>query len=299
MSPIGSGTQPPQAPFSGQTADAEQKEWILRGIAGLVTVLLVWLMARDGLILLAPFVAGGLVTAMRLEMVSQAVDSIENWLKKGSTKAASKQGKFARFVQRPFFASSLAIWRWTTPIPDAHLKAGVRIAALILIAGVAVTLVVVAVYVIIAIVVLVLTVILMGWFLSLHAEPSVGGASPRAVTRVAKDWFGKPKQEHFDSAGNKIGESRPEKDWLGKPKLVHTDAQGNKVGESRPDKDWLGQPKTVHTDNEGHVTGESRPDKDWLGNPKTVHTDPEGNVTGESRVTKDWLGNVKIEHRDK
>ena len=86
---------------------------------------------------IAPLIAGCLVAALRLAAVSGAVDSVEKWLRAGSAKAAAKEGKFARFFERPFYRASLAIWRWTAQIRDVHLRAGVRVTALILISGIA------------------------------------------------------------------------------------------------------------------------------------------------------------------
>ncbi|MBZ5726476.1 MAG: hypothetical protein LAP87_15930 [Acidobacteriia bacterium] len=303
MSPIGSSTEPTQPSTARQPSDAQRQEWILRGAAGLAIVLLFWFAYQNqyngsALLVLAPLIAGAFVTALRLSEVSGAVDSVENWLKAGSARAASRQGKFARFFQRPFFGASLAIWHWTAPIRDAHLRAGVRVTAFIFVSGIAVTLLVMAVYIIVAIVVLMLTIAIIGWALSLSGNSGSSGRVVR-VTRYSSDWLGRPKQEHFDNTGEKVGESKPDTDWLGRPKMVHTDAQGNKTGESKPDRDWLGNPKTVHTDAAGNKNGESKPDTDWLGGPKTVHTDAEGNVIGESREETDLLGRPKTVHYGK
>jgi len=104
----------------------DRQEWIYRGGAGLIIALLLRFAYRnryDGgvLILLAPLIIGAVITALRLPPVSGKVNSVENWLKRGSTKAAESESKFARFFQRPFFGSCLAIWRWTTPIPDIYI----------------------------------------------------------------------------------------------------------------------------------------------------------------------------------
>lgn len=289
--PTSESSVPPQdsAP-DGQSAKANRSEWIYRGGAGFIIALLLWFAYRnryDGgvLILLAPFMIGAVITALRLTPVSATVNSIENWLRRGSARAAAREGKFARFFQRPFFGSCLAIWRWTARIPDVHFRAGVRATTLIFVCGIAINLIVIALYVIVVIAVIVIGFAIFFWILSLS-----GQGERKVVTRHTTDWFGRPKQEHFDESGEKIGESRPDTDWLGQPKMVHEDAEGNVVGESKPDTDWLGNPKTVHTDAEGNRIGESTPDTDWLGAPKTVHTDADGNVIGESRDETDIFG---------
>lgn len=267
-----------------------RKKWIYRGGAGLIIALLLWFAYRnryDGgvLILLAPFMIGAVIAALRLTPVSVKVNSIENWLRRGSASAVEREGKFARFFQRPFFGSCLAIWRWTTPIPDVHLRAGMRATTLIFLCGIAINFILIALYVVVVVAVIVIGFAIFFWILSLS-----GQGERKVVTRHTTDWFGRPKQEHFDETGEKIGESRPDADWLGHPKMVHEDAGGNAVGESKPDTDWLGNPKTVHTDADGIRIGESRPDTDWLGTPTTVHRDADGNVIGESREETDIFG---------
>jgi len=298
-----SGSESPVPPQDsapdGQSTKTDRQDWIYRGGAGLIIAILLWFGYRNWydsgiLILLAPFMIGAVITALRLPRVSSTVNSIENWLKRGSARAAEREGKFARFFQRPFFGSCLAIWRWTTPIPDVHLRAGVRATTLIFVCGIAINLIVIALYVVVVIAVIVFAFAIFFWILSLF-----GQGERKVVTRNTTDWFGRPKQEHFDESGEKIGESRPDTDWLGQPKMVHEDAEGNFVGESKPDTDWLGNPKTVHTDADGTRIGESRPDTDWLGTPTTVHKDADGNVIGESREETDVFGQRQTVRYDK
>lgn len=274
----------------GQSLKVARQEWIYRSGAGLIIALLLWFAYRnrfDGgiLILVAPFMIGALIAALRLTPVSAAVNSIEIWLRRGSARAAAREGKFARFLQRPFFVSCLAIWRWTARIPDEHLRDGVRATTLIFVCGIAINFLLIALYIVVVIAVIVIGFAIFFWILSLS-----GQGERKVVTRYTKDWLGRPKQEHFDETGEKVGESRQDTDWLGQPKMVHRDAGGNVVGESKPETDWLGNPKTVHTDADGTRTGESVPGTDWLGTPTTVHKDADGNVIGESREETDILG---------
>lgn len=303
MSSSESSTTPIEPPAQEPTAQQERQEWIFRAIAGTATTLLLWLAYRaqnNGVLplLVAPLIVGAAIATLRLPAVSGRVNSIDNWLRSGSDRAAARQGKVARFFQRPFFALCLSIWRWTATLPDPHLQAGVRLTALIFLCAVAVMLLVTAAYIVIAIVVALAILALCLWLLSVWAGSGSSGTTTR-VTRYATDWLGRPKQEHFDGSGHKVGETKASSDWLGRPKTVHTDADGNVVGESKPDTDWLGHPKTVHMDAKGNVTGESRPDTDLLGQPKTVHADAEGNVTGESREETDLLGRRQTVRYDK
>jgi hypothetical protein len=299
MSLSESSVPPQDSASDGLSTTANRQEWIYRGGAGIIIALLLWVAYRnryDGgvLILLAPFIIGAVITALRLPPVSSTVNSIENWLKRGSVRAAEREGKFARFFQRPFFGSCLAIWRWTTPIPDVHLRAGIRATTLIFVCGIAINFILIAIYVAVAVIVIVVGFAIFFWILSLS-----GQGERKVVTRYTTDWFGQPKQEHFDETGQKIGESRPDTDWFGNPKMVNKDADGNIVGESKPDTDWFGNPKTVHTDADGNRIGESVPDTDWLGTPTTVHKDADGNVIGESREETDIFGQRQSVRYDK
>jgi hypothetical protein len=237
------------------------------------------------LFLLTPFIVGAVITALRLLPVSGTINSIEDWLKRGSAKARDRDGKFARLFQRPFFSFCLVIWRWTARISDFHFRAGARATTLIFICGIAAYLLLIALVFVVVIAVIVVGFVILFWILSLSNQ-----GERKVVTRSTTDWFGRPKEEHFDETGQKIGESRPGTDWLGQPKMVHKDTEGTIVSESRADTDWLGNPKTVHTDAEGIRIGESVPDTSWFGTPKAVHLDADGNVIGESREETDILG---------
>jgi hypothetical protein len=288
---------------NGELEPTERREWPFRAIAGVLTFLFLWFAWRErGDMILSLFLIflgiGGTIATLRLPVASGRVNSIENWLRPASARAAARQGKFSRFFQRPFFAGCLAIWRWTASLPDPHLQAAVRLTALISLCATAAVLLVTAVYLIVGIVIALAVLALCLWLLSVWAGGGSSGTRTR-ITRHTTDWLGHPKQEHFDSSGNKVGESKASSDWLGRPKMVNSDAMGKVVGESRPDTDWLGNPKTVHTDAEGNRTGESRPDMDWLGQPKTVHTDAEGNVVGESREETDIFGRRQTVRYDK
>jgi len=302
MSPSGSSAASPQPSSDGRSAEVERQEWTYRGAVGFVAVLLLWLFYYNqdngtALLFLAPLIVGAVTVALRLPGVSNAVNSIENRLRAGSAKASGRQGKFARFFQRPFYGSCLAIWRWTRRISDVHLRAGVRVTALIFVCAIAFALLAMAAYIIVAIVVFMIVLAIIGWVLSLSGNSRPG--TVRGVTRYTTDWIGRPKQEHFDNAGHKVAESKPETNWLGQTKLVTKDGAGNVIGESKLETDLLGRPKIVHKDAEGIVTGESKPRTDWVGKPKTVHTDPDGNATGESREETDLLGRRKTVHYEK
>ena len=242
MSPSGSSAVSPQS------HEAKRQELIYRGVAGIIGVLLFWLLYinRDdgGAILsLPPLIIGAAIAALRLAPVSNAIAGMEYRLRAGSEKAAARQGKFARFFLRPFYSACLAIWRWTDRISDIHLRAGVRVTALIFTCAIAVALLVMAAYIIFAIVICIVFLAILVWVLSLWLGEDRSSGTVTNVTRYTSDWFGQPKQEHFDNAGQKVAETKAETTWLGQTKLVTKDTEGNLIGESKPDTDWLGTPE--------------------------------------------------------
>lgn len=279
---------------SNGAVNSKRPVWALRAPSMAFTLAFIWLafhLSRYGALslLIIPLAVGSLVAALRLPAVTGRVNSIETWLHHGLAKSRGKQGAFVRFIQRPFFRVCLFSWRLAVSVPDEHVRAGARLAMLLLFWGIVTALLIVAAYAFVVIIFLIAALALVLWILMLWLGGGSAGKRVQ-VTRYGKDWFGQPKEEHFDTVGNKIGESTPTVDWLGRPKTVHRDTDGNIVGESKPDEDWLGNPKTVHRDTQGNSLGESKPDTDWFGNPKTVHTDADGNVTGESRDEADIFG---------
>jgi hypothetical protein len=93
--------------------------------------------------------------------------------------------------------------------------------------------------------------------------------------------------EHYDDAGNKIGESR-EVDGVFGRHVEHTDVNGNKIGESRDVSGFFGE-YTEHRDAGGDKLGESRR-RDGLFGEYTEHVDDEGNSVGESRERQGVFG---------
>jgi len=86
--------------------------------------------------------------------------------------------------------------------------------------------------------------------------------------------------EHYDDAGNKVGESREREGFFG-DYTEHTDTSGNKTGESRERESFFGD-YTEHTDQSGSKTGESHEREGFFGD-YVEHTDQSGQKIGESR----------------
>lgn len=99
------------APLPERAPVDPQQEWIMRGWAAGVFLVLVYLMYRDQLqgasILLLPVAIGCLVPMLRLLEVSAWLNGREKWLERGAAKAKSWTGKIGRYLAQPFFAVSL------------------------------------------------------------------------------------------------------------------------------------------------------------------------------------------------
>lgn len=117
-----------------------------------------------------------------------------------------------------------------------------------------------------------------------------------AYTKKSTDWLGREIEEHYDSAGRKIGETRFASDWFGSPKQEHYDTHGNKIGESRKGSDWLGSERAEHFDSEGNRVGYSRNEVDWLGRPVQSHYAVSGDRIGTTRRGQSWMGQARKEH---
>ena len=300
------------APLPEEAPVDPKQEWILRGWATGIVLVLAYLTYRDQLqgvsILLLPITIGCVVPMLRLVEVSAWLNGSKKWLERGAVKAKSWTGKIGRYFAQPFFVVSLWCTRKTGAISDPHVRAGARLTAALFVVGVFALLAIAAAYIVVVVVMIIIGIIVIGWLLSLssnsssssrYSESATRGLTRASFSRRETDWLGDPKTVHYNAEGEKVGESRAEKDWLGDPKTVHYDTDGKKVSESREEKDWLGDPKTVQYDTDGEKVSESRAEKDWLGDPKTVHYDADGEKIGESRAEKDWSGDPETVHYDK
>lgn len=275
----------------------EHQTQLLAGVVALGIVGFVW-KADAGSQTLVFWIALPLLVGALLPIVSSAevTGKVEGWeqsFENAFQKASRKDGKFARYFQRPLFRGSSYLWRITQPLPNSHVRAGVRMALALYFWLTMIALLFVAAYVIIAVVVLIVILAIVGWILSLQDGRRSGGYS-----RTIRTFTGRRKQEHYDSSGEKVGESIATTTLLGSPKTEHFDTSGNRVGESRPNTTWTGEPKVEHFDASSNKTGESRPNTTLLGEPIAEHFDEAGHKTGESRERKTLLGETVVEHTE-
>jgi len=304
------------------TATSASLEWriagqdvsrILAAIWILSSVLLISFSDSPGVwaLLLVPSWFGAFLPLIRSASLTAWADRWEEKLLAGHVRASDKDSKFSRYFSKPLYGGSLFVWRKTQPIADAHLRAGLRVSAVVYFTVFMVSLLIFVGYIVIGVVIAVAIIMFALWALSGGLSRRLSGGShdysddesepmrPVQLSRLTTDFFGQPKTEHFDDRGNKVGESRPTTDFFGNPKTENFDEGGNRTGESRPTTDFFGNPKTENFDESENRTGESRPTTEFFGDPKVDHFDEDGSKTGESHPDKDFFGNPIVRHDKK
>jgi hypothetical protein len=275
---------------------AEHRIRLVAGALILITLVVIW--RADGsvqlmyMLLALPLMVGAIVPLLSLPGPTARIESCEAIFELGLSRARRKDGKFAKYFQRPLYSGSRALWKGTALVKDRHIRAGLCLAVALYFWAVMIVLLVVAVYIVLAVIV---AIALVGWVLSLYYGGHGGGGYTRRVRTVT----GRRKQEHFSRAGQKIGESIETTTFRGEPRTVNFDAAGNRVGESRQESPWTGAARVVHYDKNGDRSGESRPTTTLLGNDVVEHFDASGHKTGESRTRQTLLGGDVVEHSQK
>lgn len=89
-------------------------------------------------------------------------------------------------------------------------------------------------------------------------------------TKYRETFWGGKVQDHFDSSGNKIGETRRE-EKLFSDKAVHYNTKGDKIGYTKNDKTIFGNEIQKHYDQSGKQTGKSTYEEGLFGGRKKVH----------------------------
>jgi len=83
------------------------------------------------LVSLSPLLAGACVPLLALGQATNWVNGWQEVFSSGIEKARNSDTKEARYVLRPLHGSGLGIWRLSKRVPGDHLKAGIRLAAVL------------------------------------------------------------------------------------------------------------------------------------------------------------------------
>src|ERR1017187_5779378 len=265
---------------------------------------------------LLPLVLGGMVALVHIPALTEPIIQWGDKFRAHRGTAASKEGKFHRFMMRPLWAGAHGVhgigkglrgpgaWR------DA-VYAGVCLAVVTYYFGVMVAIFGFVAYMAIVIAIAIVMIIAAFWILGMvlggssrDSSESFGSSLMSRVTssRQKENFFGEKYVEHRDESGNVIATSHSEGGILGMDPHVKTvDHAGNVVEESRQDDGFLGlDPHVEHTDESGHVVGTSREEEGFLGlDPHTERTNADGDKVQESRERDGLLGlDPHLEHEN-
>jgi hypothetical protein len=265
-------------------------------------------------LLLAPSILACMWPVVRHAGLTAWSERREGQLRAASARAAAKGGKFSRFFSSPLYGGCLWIWRKTQPVNDRHLRAGLRVAAILYLACVMISVAAFVGYVVIGVLIAIAVLFFIIWL----AGRILGGEQPSGrprddeetgstwspslarratLSRPGTDLFGNRRTDVLDNSGKKVAEVRPTTDLFGNPKEEIYDASGKKIGERRPSSDFLGNPKTEEFNSSDQKVGESHPNRDFLGDPVEEHFDNSGKKIGESRPDTDLLGDPVVRHK--
>jgi hypothetical protein len=156
-------------------------ENLMRGGAAMLLVFAVFWIWYSGdaatwSFLLFPLILGALFPLARNSTLSARTEPLGDWLAERRIHTDKVTGRFSRFFLRPGFASACAVWTATRNVSDPHLRAGVRVAALLYLAEIGLGVLVVVGYILVLIVLMIVALIITFWVLS-HV---LSGASSKA-----------------------------------------------------------------------------------------------------------------------
>jgi len=123
------------------------KEYRVRLIAGLLLVIggvlvgVVPLTSRAiWIVSLTPMLVGACVPLLSLAQITDWINGWSEVFSSGAEKARNSNTKEARYILGPLHGSGLAIWRFSGQIPSDHLKAAIRLTAVIYVGMVVISL---------------------------------------------------------------------------------------------------------------------------------------------------------------
>jgi len=245
----------------------------------------------------SPLFLGCLVVASGWEKSIKLIHGWKTTFEARLQRATVRQGKFAKYISRPFWAGSRGIWNQTERIHRDDVRAAVRLAAAIYYFGFMILALVLfgyaALMIIIVIAMIVFSLWALGKYLGWDSPNGDSSSSPLyPVTSSRVEGLTGTRIEHYDEQRRKIGESL-EREGILENYIEHIDRDGQKVGESHTREGML-EDYIERTDSDGKKIGETR-EREGLLDDYSEHTDKHGNKIGESRI-REGLLDTYIEH---
>jgi len=191
---------------------------VLIGIAPL-TSRAIWLVS------LSPLLVGACVPLLALGRVTNWVNGWQEVFSSGMEKARNSDTKEARYVLRPLHGSGLAVWRLSKPIPGDHLKAGIRLAAVLYLGMVVLSLLaaVLVAWLFAVAVTLVITAALWIFGSKEEEKPTAQTSAPvRGLFYRGSSWFTEEMAGQVDDEGNIYRGTS----WISEERIGRVDSDG-------------------------------------------------------------------------
>lgn len=157
----------------------KESNWIRWAAVSFLVLAVAWsYSARSGIVwwaVMTPLMLGAVAAALRRPEIDAVVEGWGSTFEARRAKAAGSEGKISRYLTRPVFACARRMWEVPCGVPDAPLRAGIRIGALAYFFSVTAVLLAAAAYVVVGLVVAVLLIVAFAWILSF----ATGQATPR------------------------------------------------------------------------------------------------------------------------
>lgn len=156
-------------------------------VAGAIFLALVaWLGGIEGVLLALPLTVGGVVALAKPDPVVRWLSTFESWTRAKHSRALTRQGRFSRWLVRPYLGGLQRIDSWTSRVDDESMRCGVRIAAYLYFSLIFCVAAFLAAYVALAVVVAIIMIIVMLWVLGEYLgadRPSYSNWRGRSAAR--------------------------------------------------------------------------------------------------------------------
>ena len=222
------------------------------------------------LLLLSPFIVGGIIAAINNDSINAKTENIEYWFRKKKSGNRERSG-YSRFIVNPIYYILVKFADWTDSLNHRGLKNGVRVALTLALVLIWIGLLIYATVMIIALVVVFYLYKIAFSMIFGESTNSTSSQSPHLDQR-GKDmykndgWFGEKKEGRIDEGGNVYKQDG----WFGEKKTGRIDDDG-KVFKK---EGLFGEKETGHITEDGNVYKK----EGLFGEKKTGRIDNDGNI---------------------
>jgi len=208
------------------------KEYRVRLIAGLLLVIggvligVAPLISRAiWIVSLTPMLVGACFPLLSLGRITDWVNGWREVFSSGAEKARNSDTKEARYVLRPLYGSGLAVCRFSKRIPGDHLKAGIRLTAVLYLGMVVLSLLVAVLVAWLFAVAATLVIMATLWIFGSKEEekPTAQTSAPvRGLFYRGSSWFTEEMAGRVDDEGNIYRGTS----WISEERIGRVDSDG-------------------------------------------------------------------------